>query len=420
MSQVALQRSLSDVVDEYTEKRLAAPAVVAALAEAEKHARAQAVVGANFGGLSSLRLPSVRDIEQSLKVSAWGHVYNGLNISTIAGAADRKRIKLALENPPDFTLENIRETFGDYVKRPRFHILKGLAEVFCNLDPAFKSHTKMRIGVKGLPKRVIISGFGGYSDWGRDRLHDMLKAIAAYEGKPAPTFEELRELAPLREDKIGETRGHGVRVRSFANGNAHIFFDPETLKTVNKALAEFYGDVLPDVDPENPEKKPSTAVSKDLQYYPTPKAVVDWVMGETYIREGAEVLEPSCGCGRFLDALRAAGANATGIEYHPGRAAESRAKGHRVMVGNFLEVTPDPRFDVVVMNPPFYGKHYAKHVNHAMKFLRPKGQLIAILPASARYDHGLLDGQWRDLPIGSFAESGTNINTVVLKKWAEA
>lgn len=259
MSSLALQRSLSDVVDEYTQKRLAAPAVVAALAEAEKHARAQACVGANFGGLTSLRLPSVRDLEQSLKVSAWSHVYNGLNISTIAGAADRKRIKLALENPPEFTLENIRETFGDYVKRPRFHILKGLAEVFCNLDPAFKSHTKMRIGVKSLPKRVIISGFGGYSDWGRDRLHDMLKAIAAYEGKPAPTFEELRELAPLREDKTGETRGHGVRVRRFANGNAHVFFDPDTLKSVNKALAEFYGDVLPDVDPENPEKKPSTA-----------------------------------------------------------------------------------------------------------------------------------------------------------------
>ena len=66
------------------------------------------------------------------------------------------------------------------------------------------------------------------------------------------------------------------------------------------------------------------------------------------------------------------------------------------------------------MNPPFYGKHYAKHVEHAFKFLKPGGTLTAILPATARYDHGLLEGKWDDLPVGSFSESGTNINTTVL------
>jgi hypothetical protein len=66
------------------------------------------------------------------------------------------------------------------------------------------------------------------------------------------------------------------------------------------------------------------------------------------------------------------------------------------------------------MNPPFYGRHYAKHVNHALGFLKPGGTLTAILPVTARYDHGLLDGRWEDLPVGSFSESGTNINTTVL------
>lgn len=51
------------------------------------------------------------------------------------------------------------------------------------------------------------------------------------------------------------------------------------------------------------------------------------------------------------------------------------------------------------------------------------GTLIAILPATARYDHGLLDHlipqarwstPWHDLPVGTFSESGTNINTTVL------
>jgi hypothetical protein len=44
----------------------------------------------------------------------------------------------------------------------------------------------------------------------------------------------------------------------------------------------------------------------------------------------------------------------------------------------------------------------------------PGGTLMSILPATARYDHGLLTGHRSDLPVGSFSESGTNISTTVL------
>jgi SAM-dependent methyltransferase len=173
--------------------------------------------------------------------------------------------------------------------------------------------------------------------------------------------------------------------------------------------------VLPDCSEEKPEQqRHGTQVSKDLQYYPTPVAVVERVLHDVYIREWEKVLEPSCGCGRFLDALRKTGATVMGIEVDPGRAAQARAKGHRVMIGNFLETVPTGDYDYVIQNPPFFGRHYAKHVNHGLKFLKPGGTLKAILPITARYDHGLLDGQWQDLPVGSFSESGTNINTTVL------
>jgi hypothetical protein len=105
-----------------------------------------------------------------------------------------------------------------------------------------------------------------------------------------------------------------------------------------------------------------------------------------------------------------------GIEVDATRAAMTRAKGHTVLRANFLDTAPSGDFDRVIMNPPFYGKHYAKHVNHAMGFLKPGGTLTAILPISARYDHGLVDGGWDDLPVGSFSESSTNINTTVLTK----
>jgi SAM-dependent methyltransferase len=144
---------------------------------------------------------------------------------------------------------------------------------------------------------------------------------------------------------------------------------------------------------------------------------------------GKRVLEPSCGCGRFLDALRQRGARCVGYEVDATRANLCRAKGHSVAVLNFLETHPSGDFDLVVMNPPFYGPHYLKHIEHALGFLKPDGLLVSILPITARHDHGVICAEWAekhsarmatweawdDLPLGSFAESGTNINTTVLK-----
>jgi SAM-dependent methyltransferase len=354
-----------------------------------------------------------------------------------------------MADPAPFTLDNIRATFGHYVADPRGAILRGLAEVFCDLDPAYKSHDRVKIGVSGLPKRIILTSVGGFGSWGRDRLVNVLNAIATYQGKPLVDWAEIDALlkdedallktgeipAPHRsrheQDKTIQVVARGVRLKRFANGNGHLHFEPDTLLDINRALAEFYGDVLPDAPPDEPVKKgESRAVSKDLQYYPTPCAVVENVLNEMDVK-GLRILEPECGCGRFLDELRKRGARCIGIEVDPGRAALSRAKGHNVLTENFLETVPTGDFDRVVMNPPFAGRHYLKHVAHALEFLRPGGGLTAILPATARYDHDVINAEWaaargakldycdgwRDLPVGSFAESGTNINTSVLTMW---
>lgn len=63
---------------------------------------------------------------------------------------------MAIEKPPEFTLDNIHGTFGHYIQDPRGNILRGLAELFCTLDPAYKSHDKVKIGVKSLPKRIMV------------------------------------------------------------------------------------------------------------------------------------------------------------------------------------------------------------------------------------------------------------------------
>lgn len=429
---LTLQRSISDVVAEYDHKRAALPAALSAFIKAGGTLKDAAAVG---GGWVSLDVGNVHEseLEQSLLKSAWRHIYEGLQIERIASASDKRRFQQALEKPPAFTIDNIRGTFGRFVLDPRGNILRGLAEVFCDLDPAYRSHNNVKIGTDRLPKRIIIRGVGGFGSWGKDRLENVLNALAVYQGKPLVTW---REISALLDDEEALLRnavlpkgawsdpmpivGRGIRLRRFNNGNGHLIFEMDTLRDINKALAEFYGAVLPDTPDERPAKpRPGTDVAKDLQYYPTPNEVISRVLGNLYVKKRERVLEPSCGDGRIMDALRRLGADVLGIEVHAGRAEIARRKGHDVLTANFLETVPTGDFDHVLMNPPFYGTHYAKHVNHAIGFLKPGGRLTAILPAAARYDHGLLDGRWDDLPVGSFSESGTNINTTVLTKWRE-
>lgn len=443
---IALPLTVRDIVNEYEAKAAALDSEIAAFKEAHTAMTMAATVMGTYVEMV-VQTPSLHDthLRQLLLQSGWEAVSRRLMIDHLATADDRKRLKLSMASPPPLTVENAKATFGDYMIRPRFHVLRGLAEVFTQLDPAYKSHSNVRIGVKGLPKRIILNGWGEYSyGTARDRFRDMVNALAMLRVQPrydhgegtaielahrdgedavldGRSYFEADRYRP-NERKEFKTVDRGITVRRFQNGNVHVLFDKWALFDINKALGEFYGEVLPDAEPENVKPSASTAVSKDLQFYWSPPAVVAAALDYANIYERdrwtkgdpPKVLEPSCGDGRILDELRKRGCRSIGIEYHPVRAAEARAKGHSVMTGNFLEVRPDPTFDVVVMNSPFAGQHWQKHVSHALKFLRPGGKLVAVLPYSAR-ESGAIKGEWHDLPVASFADAGTNVATGLLR-----
>lgn len=419
----ALQRRLSDVVAEYDVKHEALNDRLADFTRARSDLVAASSIGADYVGFSlKTGDVAVRDMADHLLKSAWLYVYSQLKIDIIASADDRRRFKMSMENPAPFTLDNIRATFGRYILDPRANILRGLAEVFCALDPYYRSHDRVKIGVAGLPKRIILRNVGGFSSYGYERLLDALNALATYRGHPLIEHSEMGPISDLYKldgHRAGVVEIRGLTIKKHQNGNAHVHFDKASLRDINMALAEFYGDVLPDTPDERPERpQPGTEVARDLSYYPTPDKVIRRIFDNLYAREGQKLLDPSCGDGRILAEARRRGLKPMGVEVDERRAQQAREIGVPVLWANFLVTAPNPVFDHVVMNPPFYGRHYAKHVSHAMKFLRPGGKLTAILPATARYDHGLLQGSWDDLPVGSFSESGTNINTVVLTKYA--
>ena len=423
----ALQRTVSDLVEEYQAKDAAVLDEIAAFEAAKDRLKSASVVHGQYIGPVLSNEPYIWEstVRKNLLKSGWKAIYSRLQIDRIASAADKKRFERAIEDPAPLTVDNVRATFGDYLLRPRHHILRGLAECFAGLDPAYRSHSKVKVGVAGLPKRIIISSMRGYGSYGRDKLRDVLNALAAYRSEPMiehKDFDALSSLCGAFGNTPGDAIVRGQTVRVYRNGNAHLIFDKDALLDINRALAEFYGEVLPDAEDDDAPPRASTAVAKDLQYYPTPAAVIEKVLDEAGVSdlekryraplsEALRILEPSCGDGRFLDAIRARGHRAMGIEVDPGRSAQARAKGHSVITTNFLEYPPAPEFDFVVMNPPFYGRHYLKHIHHALRFLKPNGILVSVLPASAWYDHGGIKGRWHDLPVASFAESGTNVPT---------
>lgn len=447
MNLPARNRTVADIIEEYDEKVANAGSAIHGVKDAWRALEMASSVAGKYGGSISRHTPHVdeRDVLSSLLKSGWRAIYDRCQIDMIASADDKRLFERTFENPPPLTFDNAKATFGDYLMRPRWHILRGLAEAFSKLDPAYKSHSNVKIGVKGLPKRIIISQVGGYSSYGRDKIRDIVNALAAYRAQPLMEHKEFEALDRLHrydghtagevvfdgahyvtkdedgDDKLSPNRG--ITIRKFQNGNAHLIFAPDTLLDINRALAEFYGDVLPDAEDEDAAPLASTAVSKDLQFYWSPAPVVCAALDAVGLyaprpydgdRPRHRVLEPSCGDGRILDEIKKRGHHGFGIEYHGGRAAEARAKGHSVLTGNFLEQPARPEFDFVVMNPPFYGRHYVKHVRHALKFLKPGGTLVSILPATAWYDHKELAGRWEDLPVASFADAGTNVPTGLL------
>lgn len=436
---------MADLIAEYDEKIANVEGAIKTLQSAfDDMQMAATVQGTYIEPICSRPSLFPKTIQKNLLRSGWRAIYRRLEIEQIASANDKQRFERQMSDPPPLTFENAKATFGDYMLRPRFHILRALAEVFADLDPAYRSHCNVRIGVKGLPKRIILRGWGEYaSGWGVDRFKNVANALASYQGICHIEHEEIRainsahrcrDIAILDGRIYNETDRYrsyeyktvnrGLRIRRFANGNAHVHFSPETLLDVNRALAEFYGEVLPDAEEEGIKPSCSTAVAKDLQFYWSPRAVVEAALEFAGISHPDHyrgeppcyrVLEPSCGDGRILDLLREYGCRPLGVEYHSGRASLARQKGHGVVTANFLDQTPAAEFDFVIMNPPFYGRHYVKHVLHALKFLKPGGVLVAVLPATAHYDHGDLAGEWRDLPVGSFSEVGTNVPTGLLR-----
>ena len=161
------------------------------------------------------------------------------------------------------------------------------------------------------------------------------------------------------------------------------------------------------------------------QLFPTPVEIAEEMVALLDVQPGDRVLEPSAGTGRLLDALPD-GCHVTAVEKNVALAQELKRYKATIFNLDFLdfgEKDGTVTYDRIIMNPPFENGADVKHVEHALKFLKPGGRLVALCANGPR--QGAAFGRWRDsgrfasatwraLPPGSFKESGTNVNVALV------
>ena len=168
------------------------------------------------------------------------------------------------------------------------------------------------------------------------------------------------------------------------------------------------------------------SIRSEFGFFPTPPDRACRVVDLAEILPGETVLEPEAGQGGLADevAARFGSENLHCIEILPDNAKVLTQKGYAVQMDDFLQLAPRPCYAKIVMNPPFAKQSDIDHVQHAFKFLKPGGRLVAIMSNGFTFRSNRKSTEFRDLvenhgfyeenPSGSFLVSGTGVNTVTV------
>lgn len=375
---------------------------------------------------------------------------------------------------PPVSVEAILETLEKFTEDAGMIWRRGIAKAFAGLDRRFRSHDGFKIG-----DRIILTN--AFNEWGggwaygreRDTMIDIERVFLVLDGKK-PTASYAGIVGAVDEDRRGFgksqscTEGDYFRIRGFLNGNAHLWMTRKDLvEKVNRLLAEYYGAGLGWGKAPREETADDTfagalmrPVARNYGLFPTPDRVAEKVIEKANLYSRVErdrtdrpltVIEPSAGTGqlsgrvaRYYSELgeyaKRNGAHehvVDVVEIQTDLAQQLQESGlyRSVMPMDFLKLTvPGEPYDRVIMNPPFDRDRWADHAFHALKFLKPGGRFVAVLPQCAEFSQSRKakafrarvielavekpsnwgHGMWTDLDPGSFAESGTYVNTLIL------
>lgn len=155
--------------------------------------------------------------------------------------------------------------------------------------------------------------------------------------------------------------------------------------------------------------------------FPTPAELAARMVELANIQPEMRILEPSAGTGNILAALDSlpvvVHVQAVEINLALGDRLTEKFRTCLVHGGDFLEKTMETfgkPFDRILMNPPFDHGSDIVHIQHARKFLKPGGRLVAICAGGPKQTEILKPPSsfWEELPAGTF--EGTQVRSVLL------
>lgn len=386
-------------------------------------------------------------------VDVWSHIIEITELESLMDKEAKDAMRQELhDDPPEVTEQNVFATLERFAMDSDTIFKRGVANVFSKLDRRFRSHDGWKIG-----SRVILEN--AFDEWGswsyhrnhRDSIIDIERAFFVLDGLQVPaswhglvyTIDEARRKDGYNlRARQSEIDSEFFKIRIFKNGNCHLWFKRDDLvRKVNKLLAEYYGEVIPEErepDPDTGLNTPKTTLARHFGFYPSPPRVVADVIEAAmlYKRNSGlplAVLEPSAGTGNLALPAAEKGHLVDCCEVQPAYAQALKTSGgyRKVWCGDFLGLQPGPDlYDRVVMNPPFDRERDIDHVMHALKFLKPQGCLVAVMSAGTEFRGTRkseafrklmeqMNGKFRDLPAGAFSEVGTNVNTLILKVYKD-
>lgn len=113
-------------------------------------------------------------------------------------------------------------------------------------------------------------------------------------------------------------------------------------------------------------------------FYPTPIPSIEAFLEVFPLTGGIEVLEPGAGSGNIIMTLQKYGKfSIDAVEIRPEETENLKQLGVNVIIGDFLSMEFEKRYDLVIGNPPF--NLAMEFVEKSLGLLKPGGMLIFLL-----------------------------------------
>jgi hypothetical protein len=197
-----------------------------------------------------------------------------------------------------------------------------------------------------------------------------------------------------------------------------------------KARAHVFEDSADDVVADAIATGAVLDLKKHFQFFETPPAVAELLIeladleGAALDNQAFTILEPSAGRGALVRAIRAAGFEPVACELWDRNRQELEKLNVEILSADFFAPT-GRRFDRIIANPPFTRGQDVEHVTRMIELTAPCGRLASVMSPGWRFRQDKRaqafkalaerhNAEWHELPAGSFAASGTNVNAGII------